>query len=346
MYNKMKDRKIRISIVVLNYNGLKYNVLQKCLKSIKNQKKVYETIIVDNGSRDRSVKFIKEKYAKFKVIKNKKNIGFSEAFNKGVYSAKGDYIVTLSNDVTLDKEFIKNLLQEIKKDKQKFGMYAPKILYQDKPTIINSTGLLIFKDGSSKLRGVNENDRNKYNKGEEVFCPAGAAGIFKKELIKKIGFYDKDFIAYNEDHDLGWRARLNGWKCKFSPILRVYHKRHTTKEGFTKKILFLSERNRILGLIKNFRIRDIILSQFYFLKKMILINKAKTKDSVRTKYLKKHSMLKILWYFLLGDVNALILFPKFMIKRIGVQKLKKISDKEIKRWFRKFSEPMEKVVHK
>src|SRR3989344_1917843 len=99
-----------ISVVMLNYNGLKY--LKKTIPPIlKLDYPNYEFIIVDNGSTDGSIEFIK-KFKKIKLIENKENLGYGKGKNIGVKEANGEYILLLDNDIIIrEKTIIKNLIK-------------------------------------------------------------------------------------------------------------------------------------------------------------------------------------------------------------------------------------------
>ena len=94
-----------ISIVITNYNGKHF--LEDCLSSIASQTfQDYETILVDNASRDGSVAFIKERYPWVRIIENTENLGFAGGTNTGIRAAKGKYVLSLNNDTRLEPDFL------------------------------------------------------------------------------------------------------------------------------------------------------------------------------------------------------------------------------------------------
>ena len=87
-----------ISIIIINFNGKEF--LKNCLDSIEGQKlDSYEIILVDNNSTDDSIRFVEDNYSSVRLIKNKENLGFSEANNIGYKASKGDYILFINNDI-------------------------------------------------------------------------------------------------------------------------------------------------------------------------------------------------------------------------------------------------------
>ena len=90
----------KISIVVLNYNGLKY--LQRTIPALlKIDYPAYEIIIVDNASSDKSINFL-ENFEGIKIVRNKKNYGCCKGKNIGIKKATGEYILLLDNDILLE----------------------------------------------------------------------------------------------------------------------------------------------------------------------------------------------------------------------------------------------------
>src|SRR5687767_13566896 len=89
-----------VSIVIVNWNGK--NNLKECLNSLlKIDYSPYEIVIVDNGSKDGSVTYIKEIQKENKnviLVENLKNLGFAEGNNVGFAHAKGELVLLLNND--------------------------------------------------------------------------------------------------------------------------------------------------------------------------------------------------------------------------------------------------------
>jgi len=86
------------SIVIVNYNGIKY--LKNCFESLLKQnypKNNIEILMVDNCSIDDSTEFTKKKYPSVKIIKNDEN-NYCKANNLGFKESKGKYIIFLNND--------------------------------------------------------------------------------------------------------------------------------------------------------------------------------------------------------------------------------------------------------
>ena len=112
---------MKVSIIVTNYNYGKY--IGKCLDSLLNQnfaKKNYEVILIDDYSKDNSLKIANEFlfFKNFKILKNLKNLGVAASSNKGIKHAKGNFFVRVDSDDYVSKNFIKELYNKINRKKK------------------------------------------------------------------------------------------------------------------------------------------------------------------------------------------------------------------------------------
>src|ERR1700733_963755 len=109
---------------------------------------------------------------------------------------------------------------------------------------IDSAGMLICGDGSSKQRGHLE-PPEKYLAPAEVLLPSGSAALYRRAMLDEIGGFDEGFFLYCEDQDLGLRAQWAGWKCLYAPRAVVdHHYSHTAGRATPLKAYYV-ERNRL-----------------------------------------------------------------------------------------------------
>jgi GT2 family glycosyltransferase len=211
-----------ISVVIPNYNGR--FLLEDCLESIdKNSYKPREIIVVDNGSTDDSLLFLKLNYQKVKVIKNKINLGFAKAVNQGIKAAKEDWVAVINNDIILDKDWFKNIKKAIGKYKGKcIGCYCGLILDKTGKKI-EGRGLEYQIYGKAKNIDNGQKYQKKSEKESFVFGSSGAAVVYNKKAITKAGLFDKDFFAYLEDVDLSLRLQNNGFLTVYLPQVYCRH---------------------------------------------------------------------------------------------------------------------------
>ena len=272
-----------ISIIILNYNGEKF--LENCIESIfKETKLAYEIIIVDNNSPDKSGEKLSKKIETCNFILNKKNVGVSEGLNIGIKNANGKYVVLLNNDLIVAPKWLDYLLEAYKKNGE--GLYQPKFLKMNDKKIIDSAGNLINIFGFGFSREKGKKDVLQYNKIEEIGFAAGTCLFCSKEVFDKVGLFDEKFFAYNEDLDLGWRARLLNYKSYYVPKSIVYH-HGSAQWKWSGEKFYLLERNRWIVLLSNYSIKTILkllpsllIIEFvllvFFMKKGMLVKKLKS----------------------------------------------------------------------
>ena len=272
-----------VSIIILNYNGEKY--LEDCLESIFRETKCdFEIIVVDNNSPDKSGDKFSKKYQNCKFILNEKNEGVSEGLNVGIKNSNGEYIVLLNNDLIVAPKWLDYLFEAYEKNGS--GLYQPKFLKMSDRSIIDSAGNLINIFGFGFSREKGKKDILKYNSIEEIGFAAGTCMFTAKEIFDKVGYFDKKLFAYNEDLDLGWRARLLGYKSFYVPESIVYH-HGSAQWKWSGEKFYLLERNRWVVLLSNYNTGTIlkllpsllileIALLIFFAKKRMLIKKLRS----------------------------------------------------------------------
>jgi GT2 family glycosyltransferase len=251
-----------ISVVIVNLN--RRELLGRCLESLWRQTfSNFEVIVVDNGSVDDSLEFLRSiRERPLKIVSLPVNRGFAGGCNAGITKAAGRYIATLNNDAEADVRWLEELVGGMESDPT-IGMCASKILFDGDRTRIDKAGHLIYPDGLNHGRGSGEPDRGQFERREEVLFPDAAAALYRREMLDTIGLFDENFFAYGDDADLGMRARLAGWNCIYVPTAIVYHVHSATAGEFSPLKAFLIERNRIWVMVKTFPLSFLLVSPFF-----------------------------------------------------------------------------------
>lgn len=275
-----KSAKPLVSIIILNWNGWEDTI--ECLESLYQIDYAnYEVVLVDNGSEDDSIGKIKEycrgklkvksiffqyyqnnkpikvfEYSKketetkkLTIIKNDKNYGFAEGNNIGINHALNvlnpDYILLLNNDTVVDKEFLNELVQSMEKN-PKIGFAGPKTYYYNyngKKNVINfAGGYLNHLMGSAHHIGINEIDKNQYEKTSIVNFVEGSCILIRKEVLDKIGLFDTKYFAYWEEYDLCMRGLNQNYFSLYVAKAKIWHKVSSSSKGDTK--IYYLTRNR------------------------------------------------------------------------------------------------------
>lgn len=258
----------RISVVVPNWNGEK--LLAVSLPSIDQQTFTdFEVIVVDNGSKDNTVSYIKASFPHFRVIELPKNFGFAKAVNVGIKNSQGQYVVLINNDTKIDKDCLKFLF-EAAEEHLEVGFVAAKMLNFFQPRNIDGAGDWIDSVGHASSIGLGEEDGPKFNKAGYVFLTSGGGSLFKKEVFEKVGLFDEDYFAYFEDVDLCFRAQLLGFKGWYEPRAVIYHVHKATSLKNRPFLEYLQFRNMTMNILKNFP-KGLFLADWNWFK-IILVN--------------------------------------------------------------------------
>lgn len=222
-------------IVVPNWNGKE--TLSACLDSLLRQSVAALIIVVENGSSDGSLDFIKSGYPKVQTLVNQRNLGFAGGVNCGIRQALdmgAEFVALFNNDAVADIHWLEQLLNEAERCPSA-GIITGKLVSFDKQ-YLDSTGDMYTNWGLPYPRGRGERELNKYDQVRDVFGASGGASLYRTAMLKEIGLFDEDFFAYYEDIDLSFRAQTAGWKVRYAPQAIAYHHiGHTSGKikGFT-----------------------------------------------------------------------------------------------------------------
>jgi GT2 family glycosyltransferase len=209
-----------------------------------------EIIVVDNGSSDGSLSLVEAAFPEARVIRLSQNLGFAAANNLAIHDSSSAYVAVLNNDAYAEPDWLSRMVAVAESDPG-IGIIACKLLFADRPNVINSAGLVMDWAGFTwDWRGGQIDDPTE-SQIEECFGATGAAALYRRTMLDEIGLYDEDFFAYAEDADLNWRAQKAGWRCVYVPTARVYHVASATSGEGSHFKSYLQGRNKIWLLAKN-----------------------------------------------------------------------------------------------
>lgn len=239
----------RVSVLVLNWNGQRF--LKECLASLREQTfKNFESILVDNGSTDGSVEYVRREFPEVRVVALNHNAGFAGGNNVGIRASTGEYVALLNNDTRAHPRWLESLKTTLDTHPE-IGFCASKIVLYDRPDIIDSAGDLFYSCGVGEKRGRSQKDDERFAKSMPVFGACAAAALYRREMLEDIGLFDEDFFAYAEDVDLSFRAQLAGYQCLYVPEAVVYHHLQGSFGALPGHSLCLSRRNAFDTVLKN-----------------------------------------------------------------------------------------------
>lgn len=314
----------RVAVMILNYNGK--HLLETCLDSVfKTNYSSFDVYVIDNGSTDGSVAFIKDRYPSVRVISFSENHGFCKAYNLAIRLVDHPYVALLNNDTEVDSEWLIELVKPLIGE-ENVAMVGSKLLLFNNRSIIDHGGTSITIIGGGFKKGFLLNDSKQFNDLSISAAACGASMLVKSDVFLKIGGFDELLYAYSEDLDIGWRSWLFGYRVLFAPKSVVYHMLGASWDSnfratASPQKVFLLHRNMLITSVKNFDLPNMVVAlSFHFafsLLKAIL-------------YLKKglpyHSLSVLNVYFWsLSNLRVLVK------KRLCVQKRRVVSDVFLKK---------------
>jgi GT2 family glycosyltransferase len=238
------------SVIVVNFNGKHF--LEECLTALERQtlaRHKYEVLLIDNGSTDGSVDFVRERFPGVRLVPLRHNFGFTGANNEGFRLARGRWIVLLNNDTRVSPLWLESLISAA--HEPEIGGVASRIVFRSDPDVLNSTGLVLLRDGRGADRDIHQIAATTRPAADEVFGACGAGMLLRRELIDDIGGFDPDLFMYYEDLDLAWRARWRGWRFVYAPGAVVEHVCGGSSGGQSAFVVRQVERNRALVNLRN-----------------------------------------------------------------------------------------------
>jgi GT2 family glycosyltransferase len=246
-----------LTVIILNWNGKK--VLSECLAAIQQQVfKDFLTIVVDNGSDDGSVAWVKDNYPEVEVIGLSENLGFSAANNIALKKVHTRYAALLNNDA-FPHPLWTSCITEALETHPEAGFAASKILFADQPSVIDRAGDSYTVSGSGLLRGRGISAL-EYNCPEWVFGACAAAAVYRTRIFQDTGFLDEDFFLLYEDVDLSFRCQLKGYKCLYVPDAVVCHKASRTIGRDSAVSVYYGHRNSEWVYIQNMPLKLLLLT--------------------------------------------------------------------------------------
>lgn len=241
-----------VSVVIPCWNGHRW--LAGLLGSLRSQTLTpIQIVVVDNGSTDGSVAYLRAEHPDVEVLELAHNTGFAFAVNRGLERARGDLVALLNTDVMLSPDWLKRMADALAADPQAASV-ACKMRQFGSERLIYDAGDILRRDGACEQRGRFGRDIGQYDEPGEVFGACAGAALYRHEALRAVGGFDERFFAYLEDVDLALRLRLAGWGCRYEPVLALH-----VGEGSSRQLPgahhVLVERNTLLLVGKWFPLR-------------------------------------------------------------------------------------------
>lgn len=309
---------MKLSVIIPNYNGevlLKKN-LSATISTIRQEYRgELEVVVVDDGSSDKSIEFLEKfekKYdwgkAKFLLVQNQYNLGFSKSVNKAVKEATGEILLLLNTDVHPEKDFLGPLLSHFENENV-FAVGCLDKSIESGKTVLRGRGLGKWQRGFLVHRAGD-------TKKSDTLWVSGGSGAFRKKIWDKLGgFNDLYSPFYWEDIDLSYRALKSGYEVLFEnkSIVVHEHEEGSIQSSVSRsKVKTTAYRNQFIFVWENATDFGIIISHllwlpYHFVKALVAGD----------------------WLFFRGFGMALCLLPKVYLCRIQYRRAFRKTDAEV-----------------
>jgi GT2 family glycosyltransferase len=297
------------------------------LRSLEDQThRDFEVVIVDNSGKQ-LVRRSEAGRCAARVFENGRNVGFGAAVNQGFRTCRSPFLATLNDDATAHPDWLRALLQAIE-TRPDVGMCASQVRLVGENRL-DSAGMLICADGSSKQRGHLEPPAG-FVRTEEVLFPSASAALYRRTMLEEIGDFDEDFFLYSEDTDLGLRGRWAGWRCLYVAEAIVDHRySHSAGRASPLKAYYV-ERNRLFVVFKNFPTGALLKAPWVSLARYFwhLVSIVKGRGSAARFRAEGNSAFQLVLFVLRAHCALVLQLGRLWRKRRSVRRTARISPVE------------------
>jgi GT2 family glycosyltransferase len=242
--------KPKLSVTIVNYNQKYFPRL--CVESLRKSDfpGEFEVIFCDNNSRDHSIDYLRkaDKEGALKLVEAGANLGYGAGNNLAAEKAKGEYVLILNADITVEKDTLKKCVQYMDK-RDDVGILAAKLVYDNgevQPSCRRDFKLFDLFIKRTPLRKWPFAKRYRkyvmadfdHEKTQEVDLVTGAFMMMPRSVFKKVGGFDERYFLFMEDFDLCKKVREAGKKIVYYPKAKATHYHKRLSDGAFWRLLF------------------------------------------------------------------------------------------------------------
>ncbi|MEM7048242.1 MAG: glycosyltransferase family 2 protein [Acidobacteriota bacterium] len=248
----------KISVAILSWNGRHH--LGPCLEALSRQRDPglpWEVLVLDNGSTDGTVEWLRQNHPAVRCVESRLNLGFCAGNNRLVEEAEGDAIAFLNNDTRPQESWLAALVDGLRRCPPDVAAVSGRILDWAGERLDFARGVMTFDGHAFQMGFRRPLDRLRPQEdppdGEELFFACGGNMLIRRQSFLAAGGFDEDYFAYLEDVDLGWRLWSGGERVRYVADAVVHHRSSATSDllGLYNRG-FLFERNAFLTAYKNY----------------------------------------------------------------------------------------------
>ena len=236
-------------MVVLNWE--RFNETKRCVNSLlQNGYADLQVIVVDNGSKDGSLKELRNEFPDLTIVANEANLGFAKGCNVGIRKALEDinarYILLLNNDATLRAGTLERAVRFADK-RPEVGAVSGKVLFSgDQRTIWYSGAVFDRWRGRATSPGFGKTDDGRFDLTGETELLTGAMLLVKRAVLERIGLLCEQYFFGYEEWDFSFRVKAAGFKIFYVPEFVAYHTVDGSHDGAEPKFIYNAYRNKLI----------------------------------------------------------------------------------------------------
>ncbi len=237
-----------VSLILPVWNSARW--LPGCLAALRQQTfRDFELVAVDNGSRDGGPALVARDWPEATWVRCPRNRGFSAAINAGLRASRAPAVALLNADTVPRPGWLEALARALAAAPPDVGALTSKMISLEDPNRLDDCGDTLSWQGAAAKRGHGR-PVSELVEPDEVLSACAGAALCRREMLEDVGGFDETFFAYLEDVDLGLRARLRGWRCRYVPEAEILHQGHGSGIRGARYVRLMT-RNRALLLLKN-----------------------------------------------------------------------------------------------
>lgn len=249
-----------VHIIIVNWNGWRDTF--DCLASLeKLDYPNYEVLVVDNSSTDHSEEKIREAYPDVTLLQTSVNLGFGGGTNFGIDHALrqgADYVWLLNNDTVVDSKALETLVKEALSD-DTIGMVGSKIFYHEPPDLIwFAGGTVDMQTGRTEHLLIKQRDTGQPEEPRDVGYVTACSMLVSRRTVEDVGLMDTRFFLFYEETDWAIRARHSGWRVRYQPRSRVWHKVSSSAKFNSPTMVYHFARSSMLFAKKHISSRPLL----------------------------------------------------------------------------------------
>ncbi len=309
---------MKIDVVIPNYNG--FNLIEKNLPILIKYISKYnvgQIVITDDFSKEEDfnalnifVEKIKKTHPiKLRLLRNKKNLGFSSNVNNGVSACNSDLVFLLNTDIVVEENFLDDAIKHFVKNEELFGVGLMDKSIEEEKVILRGRGVARWS------RGFLVHSRGEVDK-KDTFWISGGSSLIRRKIFEEIGGFDPLYNPfYWEDIDLSYRAQKSGYNILFEPksVVEHHHDKGAIKKHYkNNQIKKIAYRNQFTFIWKNITDSNLIISHTLWLP-----------------YHFAHAIINFDTAFFIGFFYAVVRIPAIIQKRKKQKKQYRKKDSEL-----------------